>query len=33
MIPPNQISFSIYKGSQFEGTERAPLVPNVAGAT
>ncbi len=30
-IPPNQISFSIYKGSQFEGTERAPLVPNVAG--
>ncbi|ABE62469.1 conserved hypothetical protein [Nitrobacter hamburgensis X14] len=29
MIPPNQISFSIYKGSQFEGTERAPLVPNV----
>jgi hypothetical protein len=31
MIPPNQISFSIYKGSQFEGTERAPLVPNVAG--
>jgi hypothetical protein len=29
MIPPNQISFSIYKDSQFEGTERAPLVPNV----
>ncbi|HEU4806422.1 MAG TPA: hypothetical protein VFS91_11570 [Nitrobacter sp.] len=28
MIPPNQISFSIYKGSQFEGTERAPLVPS-----
>jgi len=28
-IPPNQISFSIYKGSQFEGTERAPLVPSV----
>lgn len=31
MIPPNQISFSIYKGSQFEGTERAPLLPNVSG--
>ncbi|WP_141383252.1 hypothetical protein [Nitrobacter winogradskyi] len=31
MIPPNQISFSIYKGSQFEGTERAPLLPNAAG--
>ena len=29
MIPPNQISFSIYKGSQFEGAERAPLVPSV----
>ena len=30
-IPQNQISFSIYKGSQFEvGNERAPLVPTVA---
>jgi hypothetical protein len=30
-IPQNQISFSIYKGSQFEvGNERAPLVPSVA---
>ena len=29
MIPPNQISFSIFTGSQFEGTERAPLVPSV----
>jgi hypothetical protein len=29
-IPQNQISFSIYKGSQFEGGERAPLVPSVA---
>src|SRR5712691_2876006 len=29
-IPPNQISFSIYKGSQFETAERASLVPNVA---
>jgi hypothetical protein len=29
-IPQNQISFSIYKGSQFEGGERASLVPNVA---
>ena len=29
-IPPNQISFAIYKGSQFEGGERASLVPNVA---
>jgi hypothetical protein len=29
-IPPNQISFAIYKGSQFELGERAPLVPNVA---
>ncbi|HLX16185.1 MAG TPA: hypothetical protein VKS24_13390 [Bradyrhizobium sp.] len=29
-IPQNQISFAIYKGSQFEIGERAPLVPNVA---
>jgi hypothetical protein len=29
-IPPNQISFAIYKGSQFDGSERGPLVPNVA---
>ncbi|WP_296518982.1 hypothetical protein [Rhodopseudomonas sp.] len=29
-IPQNQISFGIYKGSQFEATERAPLVSNVA---
>jgi hypothetical protein len=29
-IPQNQIAFSIYKGSQFEVGERAPLVPNVA---
>lgn len=29
-IPLNQISFSIYKGSQFESGERASLVPNVA---
>src|SRR6202166_267357 len=30
-IPQNQISFSIYKGSQFEvGNERAPLVPSVS---
>ena len=29
-IPTNQISFAIYKGSQFEVGERAPLVPNVA---
>jgi hypothetical protein len=29
-IPQNQISFVIYKGSQFETAERAPLVPNVA---
>jgi hypothetical protein len=28
-IPSNQIAFSIYKGSQFETTERAPMVPNV----
>jgi hypothetical protein len=28
-IPPNQISFSIYKGSQFDAAERASLVPNV----
>jgi len=28
-IPPNQISFAIYKGSQFEGAERSSLVPNV----
>lgn len=30
-IPPNQISFAIYKGSQFEGGERSSLLPNVAG--
>jgi hypothetical protein len=29
-IPQNQISFSIFKGSQFEVGERAPLVPVVA---
>jgi hypothetical protein len=29
-IPQNQISFAIYKGSQFEIGERASLVPNVA---
>ena len=29
-IPQNQIAFAIYKGSQFELGERAPLVPNVA---
>jgi hypothetical protein len=29
-IPQNQISFSIYKGSQFEAGERAPLLPSVA---
>src|SRR5207247_10866899 len=30
-IPPNQISFAIYKGSQFEAAERSSLLPNVAG--
>ena len=29
-IPQNQISFAIYKGSQFELGERASLIPNVA---
>jgi hypothetical protein len=33
-IPPNQISFALYKGSQFEGggagSERQSLIPNVA---
>ena len=29
-IPQNQISFAIYKGSQFEVGERAALVPSVA---
>jgi hypothetical protein len=29
-IPSNQISFAIYKGSQFEGGDRPPLLPNVA---
>ena len=29
-IPQNQISFTIYKGSQFEVGERASLVPSVA---
>jgi hypothetical protein len=28
-IPTNQISFAIYKGSQFETTERPPLLPSV----
>jgi hypothetical protein len=28
-IPQNQISFAIYKGSQFEGGERSSMVPNV----
>jgi len=27
-IPPNQISFAIYKGSQFEGGDHAAIVPN-----
>jgi hypothetical protein len=29
-IPQNQISFAIYKGSQFDGGDRTSLVPNVA---
>ncbi|MCA6122917.1 hypothetical protein J6500_13565 [Bradyrhizobium sp. WSM 1704] len=29
-IPGNQISFAIYKGSQFDGSDRSALVPNVA---
>jgi hypothetical protein len=29
-IPQNQISFAIYKGSQFDAAERGALVPNVA---
>jgi hypothetical protein len=29
-IPQNQIAFAIYKGSQFEPGDRAPLVPSVA---
>jgi len=29
-IPQNQISFSIYKGSQFDGSERPALLPSVA---
>jgi hypothetical protein len=29
-IPQNQISFAIYKGSQFEASERAALLPSVA---
>src|SRR6476660_541622 len=29
-IPQNQISFVLYKGSQFEAAERASLVPNFA---
>ncbi|MET3264093.1 hypothetical protein ABIF38_005599 [Bradyrhizobium japonicum] len=29
-IPANQISFAIYKGSQFDGSDRGPMVPNVA---
>jgi hypothetical protein len=29
-IPQNQISFAIYKGSQFDAGDRASIVPNVA---
>ena len=29
-IPANQISFSIFKGSQFDGGEAAPLIPAVS---
>ncbi|MDE2332741.1 MAG: hypothetical protein KGK16_18440 [Bradyrhizobium sp.] len=29
-IPANQISFAIYKGSQFETAQRPPLLPSVA---
>jgi hypothetical protein len=29
-IPTNQISFAIYKGSQFETTERAALLPSIS---
>ncbi|WP_114356602.1 MULTISPECIES: hypothetical protein [Rhodopseudomonas] len=29
-IPSNQISFTIYKGSQFDNAQRAALLPNVA---
>jgi hypothetical protein len=29
-IPQNQVAFSIYKGSQFDVGERAPLVPSVS---
>ncbi|ACF02389.1 conserved hypothetical protein [Rhodopseudomonas palustris TIE-1] len=29
-IPSNQISFTIYKGSQFDNAQRAPLLPSVA---
>jgi len=29
-IPPGQVSFDVYKGSQFDAAERASLVPNVA---
>ena len=29
-IPQNQISFAIYKGSQFDSSERGALVPNVS---
>ncbi|HET7681607.1 MAG TPA: hypothetical protein VFK79_15895 [Xanthobacteraceae bacterium] len=28
-IPPSQVSFDIYKGSQFEPTDRRPIVQNV----
>jgi hypothetical protein len=29
-IPPNQISFDVYQGSQFEPGERRPIAPDVA---
>jgi hypothetical protein len=29
-IPQNQIAFAIYKGSQFEGSDRTAIIPNVA---
>lgn len=29
-IPPGQITFDVYRGSQFEGGDKRPLAPNVA---
>ncbi len=31
-IPPGQVTFDVYRGSQFEGEDRRPIVSNIAAA-